>query len=425
MIELKPDAYKAFKCPECKSSRITVQNIVFQGIHVLADIHCAGCKDEFYIDFPSGQGLYTPVSLRKSDCKLYASDHLKWYSEPLLNSYRKKDERAIRIEKKVYSAAKEVVLLNCLDYLYGHVLLKLLNAQDYLQQHPEKGLVIIIPSSFEWLIPKGVAEVWLVHITLKESLSWFSAMEVFVREELKRFSKVYLSLAFSHPDPSKIRIENFVKTVPFEIDNFSRMIPTVTFILREDRVLFRSKIEKTMWALLRRLGILSSFTGFYKRRQKRYIEKVGSSLVKFIPDIKIHIVGIGKKTKWPKYIHDYRETDIGKDTELSWCRTYAQSHVVVGIHGSNMLIPTALAAAFVEILPEERLGNMIQDILAPYTGRESLFRGRFVSEYSSPGRLSSLIKHLISGYENFRKMMAADYLEHKIYTDASRWETYF
>ena len=425
MIELKPNVYKAFKCPECKNGEVAVQNVVFQGIHVLADICCSGCKDEFYIDFPSGQGLYTPVSLRKSDCKLYASDNLKWFSEPLLNSYRKKDERAVRIEKKVYSAAKEVILLNCLDYLYGHVLLKLLNAQDYLEQHPDKGLIIVIPSSFEWLIPKGAAEVWLVHIALKESLSWFTNLEIFIRDELKRFEKVYLSLAFSHPSPSKIKIENFVKKVPFQINSFSEIAPTVTFILREDRVIFRSRIEKIMWAVLHRLGILRSFRGFYGRRQKGFIEKVCSKLVKLIPNIEISIVGIGKKTKWPKYIHDFRETHISTDVELNWCRIYARSHTVIGIHGSNMLIPTALAASFIEILPQERWGNIIQDILAPYTGRELLFRGRFVPEYSSSSSLALLVKHMISGYENFRKMMSDEYLEHKIYTDVSRWETCF
>ena len=423
MIELRPDTYKAFKCPECKSDEVAVQDVVFQGIHVLAELCCDSCKGEFYADFPCGQALYTPVSIRKSDCKVYAPDNIRWYSEPLLNSYRKKDERVIRIEKKVYSAVKEVVLLNCLDYLYGHILLKLLNAQDYLEKYPEKGLVVIIPSSFEWLIPKGVAEVWLVHITLKESLSWFTVLEVFVREQLKRFDKVYLSLAFSHPDPSKINIENFVKTAPFEIDNFSKTIPTVTFILRDDRVIFRSRVEKIAWMVLKQLGISPFFSGFYGRRQKKYIEKIGSSLVKCIPDIKINIVGIGKKSKWPKYIHDCRESDINTEIELSWCRIYAQSHVALGIHGSNMLIPTALAASFIEILPQERWGNIMQDILASYTGRDCSFRGRFINEFASSRRLAKLVAHVMKTYPAFRRLMSAEYLQHGIYTDTSFWRS--
>ena len=70
---------------------------------------------------------------------------------------------------------------------------------------------IIIPKIFEWLLPKGISEAWIIDIDLKETQNWFIQFEEFIKKEFKRFDKIYLSLAFSHPDPSEIDIERFTK----------------------------------------------------------------------------------------------------------------------------------------------------------------------------------------------------------------------
>ena len=224
MIELKPNTYNKFLCPECKNNNIKVIDIIFQGIHVLADCKCDICNFEFYHDFPVGHALFYPIAIGKINEKIYYDQYnIKWFSKPLKDSFLSKSKDKIKIEKKIYFNKKDVIILNCIDYLYGHVLLKLFNAQYYIDNCKDCGLVIIIPKSFEWLVPKGISEAWIIDINLKKARNWYTELEEFLKEEFKRFDKIYLSLAFSHPDPSEIDIARFTKIKS-------------NFITREDRI---------------------------------------------------------------------------------------------------------------------------------------------------------------------------------------------
>ena len=42
---------------------------------------------------------------------------------------------------------------------------------------------------------------------------------------------------------------------------------------------------------------------------------------------------------------------------------YSESRMVVGVHGSNMLLPTAHAGMAVDLMPRDRWGNLAQDNL--------------------------------------------------------------
>ena len=92
--------------------------------------------------------------------------------------------------------------------------------------------------------------------------------------------------------------------------------------------------------------------------------------------------------------------DLG--TELAWCRMYAGSQVVVGVHGSNMILPTAHAAGCVEILPHDRYGNMVQDISVRYHDRMQLFMYRFTDEFASPRQVARHVVSMFKDYEVYR-----------------------
>ena len=362
MIELKPNIYKNFLCPECKNNNIKVIDTIFQGIHILADCKCNVCKFEFYHDFPIGHALYYPISIGKINQRVYDKNNIKWFSKPLKDSLLSKNKEKIEIEKKVYFNKKNVIILNCMDYLYGHVLLKLFNAQYYIDNCKECGLVIIIPKSFEWLVPKGISEAWIIDINLKEARNWFTELEEFVKEEFKRFDKIYLSLAYSHPDPSKIDIERFTKIKRFDLDKFLENKINITFITREDRLWFNTKFELFIYKILRKLKLIRYFYKYFIYFQNELINRTCKQIINELPNANLNVVGLGKSGKFKKYINDYREGNISEEVEIKWCKIYSKSHIVIGMHGSNMLLPTALAAGFIEILPKNRYGNIIQDI---------------------------------------------------------------
>ena len=106
------------------------------------------------------------------------------------------------------------------------------------------------------------------------------------------------------------------------------------------------------------------------------------------PDLTASIVGLGEPRPVPDGVTDLRTTKMNVETELAWCRTYAKSHFVIGVHGSNMLLPTALAGGCIEVLPHDRFGNLAQDVAVRCNDVMQLFLYRFVDEFASPATVA-------------------------------------
>ncbi|MEO8734411.1 MAG: hypothetical protein ABI373_08775 [Flavobacteriales bacterium] len=91
--------------------------------------------------------------------------------------------------------------------------------------------------------------------------------------------------------------------------------------------------------------------------------------------------------------------------ERTWCEAYARSQVVVGVHGSNMLLPTSLAVGCVEILPYDRYGNMVQDLVVRHADRMQLFLYRFVDEFASPKAVARNVFTIFRDFDHFKRGM--------------------
>jgi hypothetical protein len=204
----------------------------------LADLSCKGCERIFYGDLPSGQALYSPILLNKSTGEVYDSFNAEWFADWLTDSYAQRTSEAVDFRVKKFSKSSEkVVLLNCLDTLYGHSLLKLLNAQYYIDR-TDVSLIILLPRFLEWLIPEGAAEAWIVDIPLRRGTEWNDWLACQIEKHLERFNEVFLSVGFSHPHPQDFDIERFTRVKPFMLENWGRQIdrPQITFIWRDDRL---------------------------------------------------------------------------------------------------------------------------------------------------------------------------------------------
>lgn len=414
MIEIKPTFSCKFTCPECSSSSITVKEIVFPGIRVLADCVCDQCKFEFLNDLPVGHALYYPMKLGKKNLKVYDAFDFKWFAKPLVNSYKNQLTEKIKIDEKIITAQDEVIILNCLDYLYGHVLLKLFNVQFYLERFPDKGVIVLAPKSFEWLIPDGVAETWLVDEKIKNLQNWMTELDTFVKEKIKHYKRVYLSPVYSHPELNKIDISIFTKVKPFDINLFSQKNATVTFVYREDRLWHSNAFEYFIFRAFRKFKLLNYTRWYFLTIQNLKISRLLKTLKKKFPDAKLNVVGMGKFGSFPEFVTDLRSTSISVQTEKKWCEAYSESHLVVGIHGSNMLIPTALAAGFLEILPSDRIGNITQDVFAKYNDRQMLFLGRFLHEYVSSKEVGMHAIKILSGFKNYELYTKESFLKYEV-----------
>jgi hypothetical protein len=401
MIEIKPFTENVFHCPECHAAEPSVLDTELHSIYTLADCKCNHCGLEFQQTYPIGHCVNDMVSVRKSDGRIYTDvDPNFWMADVIRSAKRNSRNDEVQIRKIIHEERKEVVVLNTLDYLYGHVLLKLYNYQRHLRS--DVGLVVILPKALEWLAPAEASEIWIVDMKLGELAYEHPRLTEFIRSEFRRFDRIWLSMAWSHPDFTEIDMKSMTGISPFNLDFYSSEIPTVTFVLREDRWWYRSRIEYSMYRVGRRFSRLREF--FYSQvtsAQEQLVVETMNAIKKQLPDARFFVTGLGTNKGFGKLAMDSRSKEINEEKELEWCRIYAHSHVVIGFHGSNMLLPTAFAAGCIEVLPDDRLGNFLQDISVRYTDRRQSFFYRFVDQYAKPSSVAAKAISMIQDYDTF------------------------
>ncbi|HEX8060772.1 MAG TPA: hypothetical protein VF473_07540 [Cyclobacteriaceae bacterium] len=345
--------------------------------------------------------MHDSVSVRKSDGRIYTDvDPKFWLADAVTKARNGSRTREVAVRKIIHEEKKEVVVLNTLDYLYGHVLLKLYNYQYYLRR--DAGLVVIIPRAFEWLAPAEASEIWIVDLPLSELAYEHPALTKFFRNEFRRFDKVWLSEAWSHPDFTQIDMKSMTGISPFNLANYTKEQPTFTFVLREDRWWHKSPMSYYLYRAGRRFRKLRNFCyGIVTSQQEKLAFETMKAIKKEMPDSRFFVTGLGKNKGFGKLAMDSRSLQVDEEKELEWCRIYAHSHVVIGFHGSNMLLPTAFSAGCIEVLPNDRLGNFLQDISVRYTDRRQSFFYRFVDQYSKPSTVAAKAVSMIRDYPSF------------------------
>src|SRR6185295_3775362 len=120
MIRLKPEPEILITCPACQSRRPAIKEIVIQSPFPLLDCTCGECGFDFYQTLPVGHTVNDTLSIGKSNGELHPGQSKRtWLSEALLKAHRpKQDEVAIQLI--IYKKCEHVVVLNALDFLYGH-----------------------------------------------------------------------------------------------------------------------------------------------------------------------------------------------------------------------------------------------------------------------------------------------------------------
>jgi hypothetical protein len=406
MIKIKPAPHPDFTCPFCGSESIDLVAIRIPGMTSLADCRCGVCSQEFRIVLPTGHTSDQTLAIDKETGKIFkGKENPEWLNNVIHTTVNTLKKDSVTIRKEVFTSSNRVIILNALDYIYGHAMLKLLNADYHLDHDQEFGLIVIIPSTLEWMIPKGCAEAWVVNLKLGDFVYSYEAIQEFVGQEAARFEEIYLSKAYSHPDQTTIDIKRFTGIAPFDLYHFSATTPQITFVLREDRWWYESKLNYWFYRFCRWAGKLSWGGKILAYDQNRLIKKTIGKIKQVLPDAKISIAGFGTTGSFDSAINDKRSNRVTAELEKEWCRLYAQSHVVVGVHGSNMLLPTAFAAGCVEILPEGRYPNMVQDIFVRYADRRQLFMYRIDDQYTTADRLARKITSMIVDFDRYQRNM--------------------
>ncbi|MEG4580194.1 hypothetical protein QUA71_11355 [Microcoleus sp. MON1_C5] len=245
------------------------------------------------------------------------------------------------------------------------------------------------------MVPDEVAEVWTVPISLKNGQTYYPSFAEFVEEETKRFDEIYVSEAHSHP--SQFDITRFTRVPKHKFEDPEIRI---TFIWREDRLLVNSGLFRVLKKLNQRERALPL--------QNLKIQQLFEKIRLQVPEAKFAVAGLGRKTKFPEWIEDYRVDSFNEKIEKEICSVYSQSRLVIGLHGSNMLLPSAHAGMTIDLI-DERWGNFAQDILYQEGDpRMASFRYRFLPYQTSNETLAYIAAVMLQKWFNFKSQMTAD-----------------
>jgi hypothetical protein len=396
VIKIKPTIDDKIECPNCGVSLVPTE-IIWQGIHVCASGTCPECTHHIISDLPIAHAIRNTCRIDSTANKLYINNESsrKWFGVPLLESLQNPNfgtAPKLRIEK--LASHRQVIILNCIDYLYGHSLLKLFNAEHHLQSNPDIGLILLIPSFLRWLVPDGVAEIWTVDIPLQKARNYYPALNGCISAELIRFERVFLSRAVPHPRVRNISFYSGVEKCIYDDSNFR-----VTFIWREDRLWCRNFATRLKfgqrWA---RKSLL-----FLQNLKVRMLFKLMKDVV---PVARFTVAGLGKFSTFQSWVDDRRVEKYDERSELEACQVYSESMLVIGVHGSSMLLPSAHAGLTLDLMPASRWQNFIQDIL--YQEEDPImasYRYRCLPSNISVGLLAKIAIQQLKGYRSFENVM--------------------
>lgn len=417
VVELSPSPDPDYNCPHCEIA-LNSEGWHMPGMRPLAKLSCSACGRTFFGDLPSGNALTSPTLLdTKSEDVFQFESTSDWFAEWLQDSYADRTDDKYDYTVTHEQPLEQPAFLNCIDALYGHSLLKLLNTQWFVEK-TNYDIIVIVQQNLEWLVPDGVAAVITVDIPFSDGYAWDDGIARGMKTLVDDMQSVSLCSARPHPHPSMFEISNYTGVEPFPLDESTSEPPTITYVWRDDR--FWSRLPS--WTVIddwlgNRLPVDAHRTGPARRAGKavdrlgnelqfQKVQRLESHLRSTFPQMDFGVAGIAKPGGFSDHITDLRIPTPDVTDEQRLCERYAASDVVVGVHGSNMLLPSAHARSTVELLPNRRWGNFLQDILVrdtdPY---RALFNTRVLPVGTAPSDLAASIRSIVRSREDFDKAM--------------------
>jgi hypothetical protein len=402
MFRIKPNIDQQFSC-KCGNDNLKFDSLVWQGVFIGAAFFCKDCNSNIIFSLPNNQGAIDKFKLHINEQKIFNENNeeikFNWSNEKF-HTILKPIYSVVPFEVEIRKKFNKVIILNTLDFIYGHSLLFLLNLQRIIELNPGIGIVLVVQPMMKWLIPtEGISEVWTVKLGFGKLYHYYPDLSDKINDELNRFDEIYLSEGHIIPTNKNIEIEKFTGVKPYNF--FSPPVsPRVTFIWREDpgRVMVRSIYLVKIFQKLGFKRILLPLQ-YLKIRFLFFLLKN-----KLPSNYQFTITGLGNFGKMPSFIQDLRVLNFNDDTERELCKLYSESALVFGVHGSSMLLPSAHAGMTLSLMPSKRWGNYQEDVLfVENDPRLALFQKRIIPLNLSIFEIKDIIVDMICSRSYFVK----------------------
>ena len=401
MIQIKPYISTIYTC-SC-GDELYFSGLLWQGLHVCEILVCNRCNKKRINSLPVNQSILEPYAFYPDSGVVNdAQGNIvpdNWYSKKL-KSIASPVQDEIEIDIDIIRKYDEVLILNTLDYIYGHSFLFLLNLQQIVKSGTRYGIVVIVQPMLKWLIPReDVAEIWTINLGFKSFNNYYPDLSTKINSEFARFKNVWLSKGHLIPTNENINIQNFTGIRPY---NFLKEpdAPGITFIWRED--------TDRLW--IRNIFLLKGFKKIGIGKVLVPLQYLRVMLLFNVLKYKLgtkyyySVSGLGKFGRFPSFIHDRRVKHFTEESERMLCGVYSESALVIGVHGSGMLLPSAHAGMAISLMPSKRWANYAEDILFTENDvRLASFQRRIVPLNMCIFDLIDIISDMISGRDYFLK----------------------
>lgn len=363
-------------CPR-DGGLIRIERVHFPGVRVVMTGWCETCSHRLLQDLPTGYGGLYPATFDLESGDAWG----RWFPDLLIDGWAKPDRAPVAIETHGLATAQDVVLLPALDFVYGHALMALLNAQRHIDAGER--VVALVPRALAHLVPPTVAETWIVDAPLSRFRGWLADLDQRIVTELGRFRQVTLSPASPRPHPSTWDLSRFIG----ELEEDRVGDPSIAFVWRNDR----------LW-------------GGRPDGQIQRFEDTLALIAQRLPNVGGTLIGVGPRAAdvTDSQLRDLRSDRPGDRAERRWLEVLKGSDLAIGVHGSNMLLPSGLAGATIELLPEDRFANFGDaSLISDSDPAHVLFRHRTIPGRAdlsdvTPARVAAMSVALLGSSADFR-----------------------
>ena len=334
MIDLLPAPQDRFACP-CASADLTVSGFHLPGMVPFVRAHCSACGHNFLAHLHVGFCSSHDFIIDLESGAIHSTVPARWYRDFLVTAVRTMNDAPAPVQRLTRRPpGDDVLLLNCLDPVYGHYLHRLFSLDAY-RRHGFKGSVIaIVPRLLAWLVPDDVDELWIVDTSLRKCNLGNQAVAAMADELMGRATRLrYASMAYGYD----LDVARYTGIEPFAVrDHDSVSPPRLTVNWREDRC----------WTL----GGKRMDDSAAVADQLRLYRMLLDALRKEAPDLDVAVTGYGRAGTFQPWVQDMRIVEHDTEAERNWAKRYSESHLSIGIHGSNMILPSALSLGAMELV---------------------------------------------------------------------------
>lgn len=413
-VQIHPSIEHQAPCPVCET-QMSADGWRIPGMWTLAALSCPTCGRHFLCDLPYGVGALAPCFLEPETGTVRRPGGAQWYADLTAQAWQDRSPQTTELQVQVRRPARNACLINCLIPWWGDAVSLLLRINQ-LARYTHLDLVVLIPANLLWLVPDYVAEVWVYPGGLAATKCWSEGLAEQLQTLVRRFETCCVPRIFQPAHLSQTELESFTSVPPFPRREWLERLavrPTITFMWRTDRNWsIKTDAESTFLTRMPRFGRL---VNRYRSRRAQVeqlcnVIALAEDLRRYLPRLDFAVCGLGRLGQLPGWIEDLRVETMSEETNRDWCRRSSESHVLLGVLGSHMVLPSGHAGAVVELVPRSFLPNVLTELLVTCEDeRESLYCYRWLPLETAPITLSAIVQSILYNYPYMHKAFHRDY----------------